>query len=41
MAWKHIYFHRMYDFSDEKPVDSFNLTASQNYRRIWIQYGVT
>ncbi|MEO1259586.1 MAG: hypothetical protein AAFZ15_12350 [Bacteroidota bacterium] len=32
MAWKHVYFHGLYDFSDEKLVDSFNLTASQNYR---------
>lgn len=32
MAWKHIYFHGLYDFSDEKLVDSFNLTASRNYR---------
>jgi hypothetical protein len=32
MSWKHIYFHGLYDFSDEKLSDSFDLGASQNYR---------
>ena len=31
MAWQHIYFHGLYDFSDEKLADSFDLLASQNY----------
>ena len=30
MAWKHIYFHGIYDFSDEKLTDSFNLSDFQN-----------
>lgn len=30
MAWQHIYFHGLYDFSDEKLADSFDLWASQN-----------
>ena len=30
MAWQHIYFHGLYDFSDEKLADSFDLLASQN-----------
>lgn len=31
IAWKHIYFNGLYDFSDEKLADSFNLLHSQNY----------
>jgi len=31
MTWQHIYFHGLYDFSDEKLADSFDLLASQNY----------
>ena len=31
MAWQHIYFHGLYDFSDDKLKDSFNLIHSQNY----------
>lgn len=31
MAWQHIYFHGLYDFSDDKLRDSFNLLHSQNY----------
>ncbi|MEN0048102.1 MAG: Tn3 family transposase [Bacteroidota bacterium] len=31
MAWQHIYFHGLYDFSDEKLADSFDLLASQNH----------
>jgi len=31
MAWQHIYFHGLYDFSDDKLKDSFNLINSQNY----------
>ena len=29
MAWRHIYFHGLYDFSEEKLSDSFNLTHAQ------------
>jgi len=32
MAWQHIYFHGLYDFSDEKLADSFDLLASLNLR---------
>ena len=31
IAWRHIYFNGLYDFSEEKLADSFNLLASQNY----------
>ena len=31
IAWKHIYFNGIYDFSHEKLTDSFNLLDSQNY----------
>jgi hypothetical protein len=31
MAWQHIYFHGLYDFSDENLTDSFDLLASQNF----------
>ena len=31
MAWQHIYFHGLYDFSDEKLADSFDLLAAQNF----------
>ena len=31
MAWQHIYFHGLYDFSDDKLRDSFDLLNSQNY----------
>lgn len=31
IAWRHIYFNGLYDFSDEKLADSFNLLTSQNY----------
>jgi TnpA family transposase len=31
IAWRHIYFNGLYDFSEEKLTDSFNLLASQNY----------
>ncbi|MEM6699300.1 MAG: transposase, partial [Bacteroidota bacterium] len=31
MAWQHIYFHGLYDFSDEKLAYSFDLLASQNH----------
>ena len=30
MAWQHIHFHGLYDFSDEKLTDSFDLLASHN-----------
>ena len=30
MAWQHIYFHGLYDFSDEKLTDSFDLLSFQN-----------
>ena len=30
MAWRHIYFHGVYDFSEEKLTDSFNLAQFQN-----------
>ncbi|MEM7373829.1 MAG: Tn3 family transposase [Bacteroidota bacterium] len=29
MRWRHIYFHGFYDFSDEKLIDSFNLSHAQ------------
>ena len=32
MAWQHIYFHGLYDFSDEKLADSFDLLASQKLK---------
>lgn len=35
MAWKHIYFHGIYDFSDEKLTDSFNLSDFQNRPLDW------
>lgn len=31
IAWRHIYFNGLFDFSDEYLVDSFNLLNSQNY----------
>ena len=31
MAWGHIYFNGVFDFSDENTTDSFNLLNSQNY----------
>lgn len=31
IAWRHIYFNGLFDFSDEFLVDSFNLLISQNY----------
>ena len=31
IAWRHIYFNGIYDFSHEKLADSFNLLNSQNY----------
>jgi len=31
IAWRHIYFNGIYDFSHEKLADSFNLLDSQNY----------
>ena len=31
IAWRHIYFNGLFDFSDEYLVDSFNLLLSQNY----------
>jgi TnpA family transposase len=31
IAWRHIYFNGLYDFSEEKLIDSFNLLTSQNY----------
>ena len=29
MAWQHIYFHGLYDFSEEKLADSYSLTYAQ------------
>ena len=31
IAWRHIYFNGLYDFSEEKLIDSFDLLFSQNY----------
>ena len=31
IAWRHIYFNGLYDFSEEKLTDSFDLLFSQNY----------
>ena len=31
IAWRHIYFNGLFDFSDEYLMDSFNLLDSQNY----------
>ena len=31
IAWRHIYFNGIYDFSHDKLADSFNLLNSQNY----------
>jgi len=31
IAWRHIYFNGLFDFSDEYLMDSFNLLSSQNY----------
>lgn len=31
IAWRHIYFNGLFDFSDEFLLDSFNLLNSQNY----------
>lgn len=30
IAWRHIYFHGFYDFSEEKLMDSLHLASSQN-----------
>ncbi len=32
MAWRHVYFHGLYDFSDEKLTDSFNLSRLRDLR---------